>query len=235
MACHTRNACVWAGDVVNPQQASAALDRGQVHGDRRDIPISGMFHTGDDADEPLPGGTDEYRVAERGERVEAGDQLNVVLRGLAEAEPGIDDDAGYTRGLCGLGPRSEKLHHLGDHVVVAEVAMRVRRVRGWRVHHHHGHRTARGDRDHPWVAEAAHVVDETGTGVHGLLGHSGAAGVDAHEHTVVGKLSDDRHDAVEFLVDADRRSAGPSRFAAHVDGPGTLRDKPSTVLDGRRW
>ena len=76
-------------------------------------------------EEALAGGADEHGPAERDDLVQAREELEVVLHGLAEADAGVEADAllvdpGVRRGLE---PLLEERLHLGDDVVVARVVL----------------------------------------------------------------------------------------------------------------
>ena len=88
-----------------------ALARG-----RRARPRAGQ----DAAEEPLAGGGDQQRVAEGAQPVEVGQERQVVLGVLGEAEARVDDDAvgGDAAGQNGLHARVQFVDDLGDDVRV---------------------------------------------------------------------------------------------------------------------
>ena len=81
------------GDVVRAEDARAALERQHVRRDRARQPLGLRAAAGQLAEEALARGPDDDRPADRHELVESPQQLEVVLDGLAEADPGVEPDA----------------------------------------------------------------------------------------------------------------------------------------------
>lgn len=105
-------------------------------------------------------------MAEAQQAVEAGEQREVVVGVLGEAEAGVDDHAvgGDAALQDGLHARVELVGDLGDHVVVHTPDVAALQVAA---PVHDDERGARGgdDADHRGVGEAAaDVVDQGGSG-----------------------------------------------------------------------
>ena len=152
---------------------------------RADRPIGRPLGTGrrlaasSTPEEPLAGRADHHREAGGDQLVEVGQQGEVVLDGLAEADAGVDPDLLDPGGDGRLGPVDEE----------GRAPRRRRRRSGGRPASSGGRpacasprsrRRAGGGRDR--ASDGRHVVDQRGAGGDGGLGHRGVAGVDAHPH-----------------------------------------------------
>ena len=187
------------------------------------------------AEEPLAGRGDEQGVAEAQQAVEAGEQREVVVGVLGEAEAGVDDHAvgGDAALQDGLHARVELVGDLGDHVVVHTPDVAALQVAA---PVHDDERGARGDDDpdHRGVGEAAaDVVDQGGSGRERLLGDGGAHGVDGDGDALRREAPDHRDDAPELLGLVDAGGAGAGGLAADVHQVRALCDQVQAVLDGR--
>ncbi len=153
-----------------------------------------------------------------------GEEGEVVLGVLGEAEAGVDDDAvgGDAARQDGLHARVQLVDDLGDDVVVLapDVAALEEAAP---VHDDEGGAGVGDDRDHAGVGEAAaDVVDEGGARREGLFGDGGAHGVDGDGDALGGEAADDGDDAAEFLGLVDPGGAGAGGLAADVDQVGAL-------------
>lgn len=174
-------------------------------------------------------------MAKAQQTVEAGEQREVVLGVLGEAETGVDDHAvgGDAAFQDGLHARVELVGDLGDDVLVhaPDVAALQEAAPV-----HDDERGARGgdDADHGRVGEAAaDVVDQGGAGRERPLGDGGAHGVDGDGDAIGGEPADHRDDAPELFGLVDAGGAGAGGLAADVHQVGALRDQVEAVLDGR--
>src|SRR3954449_13048270 len=79
-------------DVVHAEDRRAALEREDVRRDRRRDALVRVLAAGEAAEEPLARGPEQQREPERGDLVEAAQQLEVVRDRLAEPDAGIDHD-----------------------------------------------------------------------------------------------------------------------------------------------
>src|SRR5688500_12986569 len=76
------------GDVMHAEYARPALVAEHAGGDGA-VHAPGDVAAGEAADERLARGAEHDRPADRGDLVEAAQQLEVVLERLAEADPGV--------------------------------------------------------------------------------------------------------------------------------------------------
>ena len=106
-----------------------------------------------------------------------GQQGEVVVDGLGEADAGVDPDLLDAGGPPGLGPLDQELAHLGHHVFVVRLLLHG----GGLAFHVHGDPPSAGGGRHR-VQGSRHVVDEGGPRLQGRLGHGWLAGVDRHPH-----------------------------------------------------
>ena len=110
--------------VMDAEDRRAALvgERRERHSGR-DRARQRFFVAQEPAEEALARGTHQHGPPERDDLVQAGEQLEVVLHGLAEADPGVEADSFLVD--AGLGRELETLLqeglHLGDDVVVARI------------------------------------------------------------------------------------------------------------------
>ena len=124
-------------------------------------------------EEPLAAGAHDHRAAGGDQLVEVGEQGQVVLRGLAEADARVDPDL-VDPGVAGR-PRPARPGSRGPR--------RPRRRSGGRPASCAGRPAcasppSRRRRGRHLVQRGGHVVDERGAGGDGRLGHLGVAGVD---------------------------------------------------------
>src|SRR5690606_8729922 len=80
------------GDIVNADDLGAAGYGGQRRGDRAAEAASGIGSIRQPADEALARGAEQHRAAERVERGQPVQELEIVPDRLAEADARIDDD-----------------------------------------------------------------------------------------------------------------------------------------------
>ncbi len=129
------------------------------------------------------------------------------------------------------GARGKKLADFGDDVVVARRRLHGRRLA---LHVHHadgGVRAPLRPRARP-AAQRANVVDEVRAGPQRGRDHFGLAGVDGkHGVGTGGERLDHRHDAIDFLLRADRCRARARRLAADVDDGRALLDHAQSGRD----
>ena len=79
--------------LVDAEDRRAALVGQHADGNRgRQRPRQRLRVAEDPPQEPLSRGAHDHRTAERGDLAEAGEELEVVLHRLAEADPGVDAD-----------------------------------------------------------------------------------------------------------------------------------------------
>ena len=156
--------------------------------------------------------------------------------GLAEAEAGVDLDAGRVdpgaqRVLDALGQEGPDLV---DDVAVAGVALH----RAGLAEHVHEADVAAGGGDegrHPRVVtQRGDVVDVRRAGLERRGRHRGLHRVDRDLRGAVGgERGDDGHHAGELLLDRDRAGAGARRLAADVEDGRALGDELAPVRDRR--
>src|SRR5919108_204402 len=79
-------------DVVDAEDARAALEGEDVGGDRRRDAVVRVLAAGEAAEEGLARGADEHRETDRDDLVQAAQQCEVVLDGLAEADARVEHD-----------------------------------------------------------------------------------------------------------------------------------------------
>ena len=115
-----REGLAGAGDVVNADDGGAAPGRLDRQPDRGGIAPARLGDAGQPADEALARRADQDRIAGIGQAAGAGDQGDVLLDALAEADAGIEGDAlaGDRRRLAGLGALQQEAADLLDDVVV---------------------------------------------------------------------------------------------------------------------
>ena len=77
---------------MDAEHARPALEGQHVGGDSRGQPVIDGA-AGDPAQERLAARADDHRAAERHQLVQARQELEVVLGRLAEADPGVEQDA----------------------------------------------------------------------------------------------------------------------------------------------
>ena len=82
-----------AGDVVDAQEGCTAPGRLDRQPDRRRIATTRLLGAGQPAYEALARRTDQHGIAALGQPAGAGDQVDVLLHALAEAQAGIQGDA----------------------------------------------------------------------------------------------------------------------------------------------
>ena len=221
---------------MDAKDGRPASERDDVRGDRPGHAL-GRAAAGDPAQEALARGADDDRPAELDDLVQAGEQLEVVVDGLAEADAGIEPDslardAVRDRMLEALG---EKRADVGDDVAVARIALHRARL-AEHVHEADVAAALGDERRHPGVAaQRGHVVDERGAGVERSGRHRRLRGVDRQARARAREALEDGHHAAQLLGLADRIGAGAGRLAADVEDRGALLDERPAVCDrGRR-
>src|SRR6476620_3160482 len=127
------------GDLVHPEHLRSAKQRQRVGGDRAAEPVTDLAAR-ELAEEALAGGTDHDRPAELAQLADSPQELEVVLDGLAEADPGIDPDAPLPAALRvgELDPLSQEALDVVDDVTVPRSLLH----RAWRALHVHEHEAA---------------------------------------------------------------------------------------------
>jgi len=93
---------------VHAEHARAALERDHARGDGA-VHALGHVPAREPPDERLARGADHERAPEVRELVEAGEQHEVVLHRLAEADPGVELDLGFRHAR-----RDRRLHAFGE-------------------------------------------------------------------------------------------------------------------------
>src|SRR4051794_37760633 len=113
------------GDVVDPEDAGAALVGQDVRGDRAGDALVGVRRVDELVDERLAADADDDAEPERDELVGAGPQLEVVGQRLAEADAGVEVDPVLLDALAHgeLGPLEQERLDLVDDVGVAGVLL----------------------------------------------------------------------------------------------------------------
>ena len=187
------------------------------------------------ADEALARGAQHDRTAKGGDAVEVGQQQEIVLERLAEADAGVEQD------LCLAHAGGKRRRHalleedddLADHVVVAGIDLHRPRLAE---HVHETHRTAAlgYERRHVGVAaQRRDVVDDGGAGVERGASHGGLGRVDGDGGRRAGRQPlDHRHDARQFIGDRHRLGAGPGRLAPDVEDRRALGGQQQAVRHG---
>ena len=190
----------------------------------------GALAAEDRADEPLPRRADEDGDVEPAHQLgQAGEHLEVVAHGLAEADPGIGSERGLGNpgGLRRRQPFEQEVADLTHDVVVAGVVLHRAGLT------EHVHRDVAGPRAGDDVEDAGveapggDVVDDDRTGVDGRGGDVRLGGVDADRHARVGgKALDDGDDAAALLVGRHRLRPGAGRLTADVEQIGPVGREP---------
>ena len=159
----------------------------------------------------------------RRERVEAAQDLDVVVGGLSEADARVDDEVRLRH--AGRHRPVERRAQVGDDLA-DDVAV-VARL-GSVVHHDQRHAGGGRHGSHRAAARpgAPHVVEQVRAGGEGGLGDGRLGRVDADGDAGQGRGHgrDDRHDPGDLLGRVDGRVAGSRRFAADVEQVGALGD-----------
>ena len=203
----------------------------------------------DGAEEALAGGPEEHGVAEVDDLLEPGEQAPVVLRGLGEADAGVEHEllGGGPDGAQRLDPGRQLGAHLGDDVGVVGPRLHVVGVAA-PVHDDEGSPARRDEVRHLRVGQApAHVVDDRGPGLEGGRGDARPHGVDGDGDALDGQRAHDGHDTAQLLVLAGALGAGAGGLSPDVDdarsggdeGPavgdrGVGLDPPPAVAEGVR-
>ena len=184
-------------------------------------------------DERLPGRPDEQRCTQRCEARDGGEQREVVLEGLPEADPGVEGDRvrGDPCGDRGVACRGELCRDLTDDVVEVRCVLHGARLAA-QVHRDVARTGDCDDVEHPVVgSERADVVHDRRTGGERGAGHRRVAGVDGDDDTLGREPGDDGDDTRELLVDRDGLRTGPRRLSPHVDTVGAGSDERQTERD----
>ena len=170
------------------------------------------------------------RKAERLELADARHRLKVLLEGLAEADPGIEDHMiVWNSGLARDGERTseEGLHVLDDVPRRIDV--------GSVVHDDDGRAMSRGDGGDVRLAlEAPDVVDDARARAERRLGRPCLVGVDRDRRGAFacGETLDHRKHAGDFFIGANLRGAGPCRLATDVENVRALGDHDPGMGEG---
>ncbi len=185
------------------------------------------------ADEGFARGTDEDRIAERGQLREPVEKLEVLLRRLAESETRVERDAILAN--AGASGDVERALEIG-----AANRDRVARQRlggaknAGIVHGDHPGAEVRRDRRHVFVAlQPADVVDDRRARAERRLGDRRLHRVDGDRHAGRGRRLDDGEDALHLLDRRDPGCALAGRFAADVEDMRAFARQPHRVLHGR--
>ena len=201
------------GDVMDAQHRGAARQRDHVGGERADEAL--VWSAADDpADERLARQPDEDGRPQPAEPLEVPDALVILLGRLAEAQARVEQDPAERNSGAGGEPQRPRKEALD---VVEDVDRRVRRLA---IVHDDHRRAGLGDRvGHAGIAlKAPDVIDHRGAEACGGPRHRRLRGVDREGHVEFARERlDHRRNPPQFLLGADRRMAGPSRFAADVD------------------
>ncbi len=160
---------------------------------------------------------DEHRPAERAELVEAADELEVVLGGLAEADARVEADPALvdSRRDGEREPLLEEPLHVGDDVVVHRIRLHRPRL-ALHVHQADVAASVRDDARELGVgAQRGDVVDELDAELDRAARHRRLRRVDRDGRA--GEVGEHRLDALELLGRRDAGGARTGRLAADVD------------------
>ena len=164
------------------------------------------------------------------QRVEVGEQREVVADGLAEADAGVDPDLARRPSAAAASARSTRnAPHLGHDVVVAGVGLHGPGVA------QHVHR----DEPDAGPGRRGHVGQVAETSLTSVAPAAMAASatsawrVSMLTRTSPASASIDGDHPAAFLGRIDGLGAGPGRLAADVDDVGALGDQRPAVGDGR--
>ena len=186
----------------------------------------------DAVDEALARQAHEQRQAEFAQLGKPRDHRDALLRGLAEADAGIEHDAlardaGARRDVERA--REERLH-VGHDVE--------RRIDGLAVvHHDHRHAVLGGDACHVGIAlQAPDVVEDRGAPFERPGRDLGLDGVDRDRQAEPHDLGKHRRKTRELVVERDRLRAGiwPGRFRADVEDVGAFAGHAARMRDRNR-
>ena len=216
------------GDVVDAHHLDPLPHAPQHGGDGTWQPRLGRALPGDMADEALARDAEQDRTAEAVEEREIGEDREVVLHELAEADAGIDRDpvARDAGRLACRDARREMIVDLGRRVCVDGLFLH--RL-GIALAVHQDHRDAKArDRGECLVVmgQRGDVVDDARTLADGKLHHPRLAGVDGNDGIRLGlsERLDHRQGAHQFLFVADGIGTGAGRFPADIEESGARRD-----------
>ena len=181
-------------------------------------------------EEGFAGHPEDDRRAERTERGQVGQQVQVVRKRLAESDARVDENLGAAV-VAGRHPLGQVVADLGDHVVVVRGALHRPRLAP---HVHRDDRSAvpDGDLQHR-VAGAGDVVDHHGAGCERPVGRLRLRRIDAERHAEVERRNplDDRQQARNFVLQVHGRGARPGALRADVDQVRALRRHPACMVE----
>ena len=225
------------GDVVHTNDRSAPCDRDR---DARRCGNVSLFRAGEEA-RPFEDGGEEAlaRCADQNRPTSPDpsdpvEESEVVFEGLAEPDPGIDDDpTGVHTGSDG--GRRPSVEEPSDVVDDAPVRRRVLHRGGLSLHVHDDDADTAGGTDvgHRRGCESSDVVDRFGSGGDRRFGDGGFAGVHRDDDTGPGEWSDDGDDAPDLFVHIDGAGTRSRRLTPDVDDVGTAAVQAQRLFDGR--
>ena len=224
--------------VVHARHPGAAL--GREHRDREGCRQRAALRVrvAEDApEEALAGGSDDDRASELDEPADPGDELEVVVFRLAEADARVQPHPllRHARGDDLSQPPLEERAYLVDDVLVARRDLHRRRI-SLHVDEADVGTGLGDDADHVGVpAQGRHVVDEAGAELERPPRDPGLRRIDrdrSREAALPERL-EHRDDASELLVHGDRMRARPRRLAPDVDDRSTLGGQALGMGDGR--
>ena len=164
--------------------------------------------------------------------LEATKQLEVLIRGLAEADPGVEADP-LLRDSCGNGCLEAFLEEpcdLIDDVVVSRLDLHRARL-PLHVHETNVRFRVRDDPGQQRIAtERGDVVDEHDSELERPSGDLGLRCVDRHGKPR--QAFEDRHDPPQLLVERHRLRSGACRLAPHIDERRTFAQQAFRGRDG---
>ena len=208
-------------DVVNAEYAGPALERHHVGRDRAGQALVLAAAAGELAEEALARGADHDRPADRDDLVEAPQQLEVVLDGLAEADARVEPDAllGHPLGrprtrAAPRGTRAPRRPRRRSAAPPASCAARRACGRGSSRRRRPATTPASSGRE----AERGHVVHERGARRERRLGHLALGRVDRDPVARGGEALDHRERRAR-----SSSSAGTGSAPGRVDAPPTSR------------
>lgn len=218
---------------MDAKERGTALVREDGHGNAcRNGARQGVRVAEEPSEEALARGADEHRAPEGDELVESGEELEVVLHGLAEADPRVEADPflGDPRGHREGEPLLEEGAHVGDDVVVLRVVLHRPRLAE---HVHEAEVVAAvGDnaRELRIGPERGDVVDHHGAERERPAGDLRLRRVDRQGSAL--EALEHGQDPPQLLVDRDALGAGAGRLAPDVDEGGSLGQQPAGLRDG---
>ncbi len=212
------------GDVVDAEDAGAAVERHEGRGDGAGGAALRVGFVGQHADGVLAGDAGKKGAAKGEESRQALEEFTIMFGRLREAEAGVEHDG--TRvdagGSGGVKASGELGGDLGSDVVVGRQAVH---GGGGAAHVHEDNGAAAGREEGGGcgvVGQRADIVDDSSADVQSAGHRLGVAGVDGNGRALLGECGDDRENAGLFDTRGHWRGAGAGAFAADVQDGGAL-------------